>query len=245
MSTTLETAFPPLPDGTGNYRGAVLPIYGCNGNPECIAHCWLKGKSGTMLRQRLGRFCEDCKTMKPHVHWDRFNKLDRMRDSCVLSGHFCEIADLDYGDIWRIQFIIKGKPKHLFQIFTHRPMEFYANYPIWPKNTWCMGTFTQGEIAFPPELECGMRVAYVEPVLRKLHFVDPILSPRQYSQWLVIGLLNHAKYESLGITEEQLYHWIMDLICDARDLGIAIWCKNAKDPRWARMGIMPVQEWPK
>lgn len=250
MSTAVETAFPPLPDGKGNYIGEVLSIYGCATHCELWPDlCWLCGKSGTMLRLRLGRFCESCKTMKPHVHGDDFNGIYRTakrRDhkSTCYSGHLCEIADLSVNDLKILidEVNVIWNKSDLFQTFTHRPMEFYAKYAIWPKNVWCMGTFTSGEIAFPPELECGVRVAYVEPVMGQLYL-------QQYDPgycdvgWLVIGLLNHADYAKLGITLEQLSGWVKALIADADTLNIPIFCKSHK--LWAKLGIEPRKEWPK
>lgn len=248
MSTAVETAHPPLPDGKGNYPGEVLPIYGCATHCELYPDlCWLCGKSGTMTRQRLGRFCDDCKTMKPHVHWHKFDAIALMREPHFFSGHMCEIADLNTDDLEHLPIHFEFCDQHIFAPFTHRPMEFYSKYPKWPKNVWCCGTFTSGEIAFPPGLECGMRVAYCEPVMGKLELFMGGLGMKILGnpQWLVIGLLNHAKYAKLGITLEQLAGWVKDLIADADALGIPIFCKKASDQRWRKMGIKVRQEWPK
>ena len=241
MSTTVETAAVP------GYKPEVLPIYGCATHCELFPQiCWLMTGRGDRLRQMLSKNCncEDCLGMKPHVHWERFDKADRMCKPRVFSGHMGEIADLSGEEIEIIQARIRRNPKHLYQPLTHRPMDFYSKYPIWPKSVWCMGTFTQGEIAFPAELECGMRVAYVEPMLGECYFIDSILSPREYTQWLVIGLLNHARYAKLGISLEQLAGWIKPLMSDAHALGIPIFMKSKDDARWSQMGIKVIQEWP-
>jgi hypothetical protein len=84
--------------------------------------------------------------------------------------------------------------------------------------------------------------------------------------WLVIGLLNHKDYIrwekgvkfpwEKGVKFPYYEHigmCIRQLMADARALGIPIFCKNSitdriagkyADPRWAQMGIQPVQEWP-
>jgi hypothetical protein len=223
------------------------------------------------------------------------NKIERMRKPRVFSGHFCETSDLSGEDIEQLQSIMERHPSHLFQVFSHQK-DFFDYYPKWSKNVWCCQTFTSGEIGFPAELECGVRVAYCEPVMGELAIREDsdILLPTDVCgempfgprviaragihhalsnqhgaisviaengellgikpgeflrlappQWLVIGLLNHHDYAKFGITLEMLAVWIKDLMRDARALGIPIFTKNVKDSRWAQMGIVPVQEWPK
>jgi len=242
MSTAVETAFPPLPDGKGNYIGSVLPIYGCATHCELWPDiCWLCGKSGAGLRAKLGRHCPDCLSMKPHVHWKKINGIHRLRKAHYFSGHMGDIADLSKTDIRTLIGWMECNRQHIFAPFTHRPMEFYAKYSKWSKNVWACGTFTSGEIAFPPELECGVRVAYVEPVMGQLYL-------QQYDPgycdvgWLVIGLLNHASYTKLGISLEMLASWIKPLMADARALGIPTYMKSHR--LWERLGIALVQQWP-
>jgi hypothetical protein len=239
----------------GRRGGTLNLLVGCKGHP-CKAWCWAHP-----LAKRLK--CPLCRTFEPHTHWERAeNDPSGFDNSSILpkkSPHcyfqdMAEPNDFDESEILRLKENYENNPQHLFQLLTHFPMEFYAKYPKWPRNVWCCGTFTSGEIAFPEELECGVRVAYCEPVLGELKLAvekpDYVSNPKDLAYYevrncdlLVIGLLNHANYEKLGITLEQLAGWIKSLIADADALGIKVFMKSHK--LWAKLGIPERKEWPK
>lgn len=218
------------------YRAEVLPVYGCSRQPRC-PWCWYFNRIVPRMAANPSIKCLDCKTGKPHLHHDALRDIYSKKKPCVFSGHMGELNDLSYSDkefhIWKVAH---DNPQHIFQLFTHRPMECYTEtHADWPDNVWAMGTFTEGLIQFPPELQAGKIVAYCEPVM------GPLSVNTLRLDWLVIGFLNHAKY---SVTLEQLWAWINPLMEFANCRGIPIFCKNTTDPRWAEMKITPEQNWP-
>jgi len=269
--TSVETAHVP------GYIGETAPWYGCNRNPECIGYCWYHNRIVPRFAANPNITCAKCKTGEPHVHLELMKPTmaGRMEPRCY-SGHMGEIADLPPLAIELIQKVTRhpNSRNHIFQPFTHRPMEFYAKYPDWSENVWACGTFTQGRIKMPRRLNAGKIVAYCEPVMGELLLdvpgVETVETDNRYSDhclrcgyeleidithecppgfgrfpdWLVIGLLNPDNYARYGITLEQVAGWIKSLMAQADDLGIPVYCKKKDDSRWEKMGIEPIQRWP-
>ncbi len=213
-------------------RGQTLNmLVGCEHGCEIKTDCWARP-----LAKRMK--CPKCRAFVPHTHFERARGIAMFNPHC----YFQDMAEPNHfsgEDIEQLQGIYKSNHQHIFQLLTHFPLEFYTNYSTWSKNVWCMGTFTQGAIEFPSELQGGLHVAYCEPVMGKLW---PCGLPPDL---IVIGLLNHSDYAQHEITLGMLASWIKDLMAPAYALGIPIFIKNKADLRWSQMGIEPIQEWPK
>ncbi len=141
--TKVETAFVP-----GYKRFEAAPWYGCAKKPRC-SWCWYFNRIVPRMAANPVIKCPNWKTGEPHVHFDRLDKLAKTKIPTVFSGHFGEIADLNPETISCLKRRFEKYPQHIFQLFTHRPIEFYSMYPYWSKNVWVMGTFTRGGIWFP------------------------------------------------------------------------------------------------
>ncbi len=215
------------------FQGETLNlIFGCDGH-SCKTHCWLFNQIIPQFR-RMEIPCKLCCLGSPHTHFERAAKIPQKGQPRCYFQSCAEPNDASPADVRRLQEIIAANPRHIFQILTHFP-EFWQKFPVWPKNTWAMTTYTEGAIFTPASVRAGKTIAYCEPVMGEIWIGE-------YLDWLVIGLLNHQPYTV------DLVDWIGNSIWDLMDKAerfqIPVFCKNPKDPRWKTMGITPIQQWP-
>jgi len=228
--TGIETTHPP------GYIGEPLNLLvGCEGH-SCQDYCWAWQRVVPRMAANPKITCLKCKTYQPHTHFERALKIPKNGQPRCYFQDMAEPSDFSDKDIATLQRIIRENPRHIFQILTHFPASFYARFPVWPDNTWAMGSFTSGQIYFPRNMQAGVVAAYCEPIRGHIWFDWNHRSRKP--DWLVIG----AQTGKHAVEPDFIF--ITTLLADCSCLDIPIFMKP--HPIWKKLGLdWWINEWPK